>query len=325
MGEDLDDLSLLEHPVDPDDPRSAGAEALHGLLGLPSDLRRVGCARAQHELRRWGDVLGRPQQVDQALLTGDPAHEHHRRFHRIDAVLLQSAGPRVWAVLIRVDAVVDDVNPRGVDRRIAAEDITAHLRRHRDDGVGPLDGGPLAEARRGVATGAELFGLPRPQRLKAVGRHHVRDAIQELGQVAGEVRVPRVAVGDPRALHPSSHRQVDGHRLERPGVRRRPGKLGPRLIAQHPGTARRCRRAPMAEAANLERDALGQLPREVVDVHPSPTVDGGRVLPSQDDNGEGGGIHRARLFDAGGGDGKPSGGPFGGPNVVNRPSMSADA
>ena len=70
--------------------------------------------------------------------------------------------------------------------------------------------GALAVGRQGVA-GPELLGLPRAQRLEAVGGHHVGDVVEQLGQVAAEVGVPGVAVHEVDALDVGRHAQVDRH------------------------------------------------------------------------------------------------------------------
>ena len=109
-----------------------------------------------------------------------------------------------------------------VDRRVRGQHVPLHAPGHRDDRVGGLDRGALAERGQRVPA-AELLGLPRAQRLEAVRGDHVRHAVQQLGGVAGEVRVPGVAVHDVGARAAGRHLQVDAHRAQR-GVRA--GQLG---------------------------------------------------------------------------------------------------
>ena len=128
----------------------------------------------------------------------------------------------------------------------------------------------LAPARQRVAA-AELLGLPRPQRLERVHGRHVRDAVDELRQVPGEVRVPGVAVHDLGALDGGRHREVDRHRAQRRQVRRVARQRVPRLVAD---------RALAVVAPRVDGDVLEprELAREVLDVHARAAVDLGRVL-----------------------------------------------
>ena len=93
-------------------------------------------------------------------------------------------------------------------------------------GVGALERGLLDPARDAVAA-AELLGLPRPQRLEAVRGDDVRDAVQQLGEVAGAVRVPGVRVHEVGARDVLRHLQVDAERRER-RVRVRSSSAGTR-------------------------------------------------------------------------------------------------
>jgi len=181
-------------------------------------------------------------------------------------VALEHVGGLIGLVLLGVDPVVDHLHALGVDRRVTAEHVVAHRAGDGDDRVGGLEGGALAERGKVVAA-AELFLLPRPQRLEAVRRRDVRDAVVELGEVAGEVRVPRVRVDDLRACDAGRHRQVDGHRLERGvSLQRLPGAVGLRV-------------GPVgAEAVHGQLDEVAQLAREVFDVHAGAAVDLGRVF-----------------------------------------------
>ncbi len=54
-----------------------------------------------------------------------------------------------------------------------------------------------------------------PQRLQAVRGDHVRHPVQEFGQVAGEVRVPGVAVHQVGAGAAGGDRQVDARSVRR--------------------------------------------------------------------------------------------------------------
>ena len=184
--------------------------------------------------------------------------------------------PLVRPVLLRVDAVVDHLDPRRLDRRIAGEQIAAHPLRDRDDRVGRLERGPLAEGGERVAA-SELLRLPRTQRLEAVHRRDVRDPVQQPRQVPGEVRVPGVAVHDLGALHSGGHREVDRHRLQRGQVRLRTVKGIPVPV----GHGRRSAAALRTPAVHGHVFDAVELASEVLDVHAGAAVDLGRVLPRE--------------------------------------------
>ena len=132
-------------------------------------------------------------EVQDALLAGDPADEQHEGHVGVDAEASHAVRHVASGVLVGVDAVVDHMHAGRVDGRIAGHDVVAHALADRDHRVGRLERRLLAEAGQGVAA-AELLGLPRPQGLQAVARGHVRDGVAELREVSGEVRVPGVGV-----------------------------------------------------------------------------------------------------------------------------------
>ena len=139
------------------------------------------------------------------------------------------------------------------------------------DRVGRLERGALAERRQRVAA-AELLGLPRAQRLERVHGGHVRDAVDELRQVAAEVRVPGVAVHEVGVRGARRHRQVDRHRAQRGqlGRRRRPARPTPRgAIAPSRSAPQRARRRRSSARSSRARYSTWT---------PGPAVDLGRVL-----------------------------------------------
>ncbi len=120
----------------------------------------------------------------------------------------------VGPVLLRVDAVVDHLHASLVEGRIRTQDVVAHRAGHGDDGVRALEARALAEGRQRVAPRPELLGLPRPERLEAVRGRDVRHAVEELRDVARQVRVPGVAVDERDSVHPGRHLEVDRHGTE---------------------------------------------------------------------------------------------------------------
>ena len=114
--------------------------------------RSPGCPARPAHSTSWtsaGSSRGRPQQVGQALLPGDPADEDDatagrgRRRGDADDV----AGRSVRLPAVEVDAVVDDVDLVRVDVRVAAQDVGAHAVADGDHGGRRLVGGLLDPAR----------------------------------------------------------------------------------------------------------------------------------------------------------------------------------
>src|SRR5260370_28654821 len=85
-----------------------------------------------------------------------------------------------------------------------------------------------------------------------------------------------MAVHELDALHRGHHRQVDGHRLQRRGLRLRFRELCPRLVGGHPGLVARS-----APAFHGHLGQVAKLAREVLDVRAGSAVDLGRILPRE--------------------------------------------
>ena len=225
--------------------------------------------------------------MDDALLAGDPADEQRVRGVRIDPVPLEGIGLGARAVLVRVDPVVDHVDPARVHLEVA-EDVHPGPLAHRDDRVGHLDGRSLHPARDVVAA-PELLSLPGPEGLERVGRHDEGDAVGELGHDAAEVRVPGVAVDDvsvDRVGH-EGEIAVEGaeegaQRLGR-GIQPESGRIAP-YLQRRPGLIL------LAERPDVDVDEPGQLTYQVLDVNAGAAVDVRRVLVGQDE-----GLHRDSL------------------------------
>ncbi len=209
MGEELDHVRTRQHLGDPVHAVAGAAQLVDEFAELPLDLRGVGGSCAQDELCRRIQEPGRAQQVRDALLPGDAADEEGVRALLVDPGAPQYVRGGVGPVERGVDAVVHDPYAGRVERRIAAEDVGAHAVRDGDDGVGRLDRGALGPAGQGVAA-AQLLGLPGAQGLQRVRGHDVRDAVQQLPEVAREVGVPGVGVEQVAPFQGRRHRQVDG-------------------------------------------------------------------------------------------------------------------
>src|SRR5439155_18879512 len=103
-----------------------------------------------------------------------------------------------------------------------------------------------------------------------------RRAVQQAGQVAGQVGVPGVGVHEVRAGAVGGHRQVDADRPQ--------GGVGARQLDDLRVGGGALLRALRPEAADLHvQVAAGtQGTHQLCDVHPRTAVDVGRVLTAQD-------------------------------------------
>ena len=211
-------------------------------------------------------------QVRDPLLAGDPADERHDGPGRIDAEFRQHRVVVSWGCGvpdIGVDAVADHVDPVRVQRRIGMQHVGAHPGADGDHRGGRFDRRLLHPGRDPVAT-AELLGLPRTHRLQRVRGQHVRDAVEQGGQVPGHAGVPRVGMHDGGRRGGIDHVQVGRQRGEgevgalQGRVRLRDGRLGPRS----------------AHAVHVHLAQMPQLSDELGDVDARSAVHLGWVLPS---------------------------------------------
>ncbi len=243
---------------------------------LVADLGRVGRTCAEDDLQGRVDLRDGIDEVDDALLPRDSADEEQERAARIYAVTRQHVGSGHGAVFVEVDAVVDDMHPRRIDIE-QAQHVGLRLARDRHDGVGLPDRGALHPGRQVIGV-AELLHLPGPQRLERVDRQDARHAPELRGDHAAHIGVPRVTmdeVGVERVLrHGERTREgVDGADEARIGA---PLRLLPLWIA--PDCEAPFAGLLIAEAANLDVDALGEGSGEVFDMYPGAAVDEGRIF-----------------------------------------------
>jgi hypothetical protein len=175
---------------------------------------------------------------------------------------------------------VDHHDPLGEHGEVG-EDVGPHLFGDGDHTLRLLHRFSLEPGGHSV-TGAQLILLPRTEGLQTVERHHQRDLEQRAHQHPGEGRVPRVAVHHVGFHGLGGHRQVDGERLEHramPECPGRPNDLDRGRVAAH--AQRGARGMLVTEASNLDADAAGQSPRQLVDHDARPAVDVGRVFSAQ--------------------------------------------
>ena len=158
---------------------------------------------------------------------------------------------------------------------VRRQHVVAHRRGHRDHGRRGLVGRLLHPRRHGVPA-TELLGLPGPQRLQGVRADDVRHAVQQRGEVAGEVGVPGVGVDQVGAGAAVGDREVHAQGLE--------GAVGVRELGVV-GVRRRQRlvaRRTEGVHAGLHVAAAPQRPDQLGDVHPRAAVDLRGVLLAED-------------------------------------------
>ena len=258
----------LLHPLDP----AAGLVQLgEGTIELGGDLRGVGCSGQQQHLGVGIELLRSADQVDQALLPGDPADERDDRPVPVDAEGVDHVGGGVRLELLRVDSVLDHVDLVVADERVRLLDVVDHRRRHRDHGVRLGVGGLLDPGADPVAA-TQLLNLPGPVGLQRVRRHDGRDVLVLAGDDSGELRVPGVGVDHVDLGDRGRHGDV---RAERPKGAVRPGRE----------VLRMCRRPLPRFAHALHVDGLAELLKlrdELPDVNAGAAVDVGRILTGED-------------------------------------------
>ena len=190
-------------------------------------------APAEDHLYARPDVLHGVDQMNDPLLAGDPADEEYEPLLGVDLILGQDGPIGSRLVLAQVDPVMDDPNPVVVNS-IEGMNVLAHRLGNGDDAIGILVGGPLDPGTRSIR-GAELLDLPGAVGFQRMRRQDQARPGELLGETAGQVGVPRMAMDNIHALEHPRHDQVPEHRLLKllvPGVLARQFKLGliPRTV-----------------------------------------------------------------------------------------------
>src|SRR5215203_5695976 len=103
--------------------------------------------------------------MNEALLAGDPSHEHHRRLVKIDSKLVDDLGAWIRLEFLGVNAVLDDMHFVGIKVGVGVQGVYAHTGTDCDHSIGCLECSLLSPRREPVAA-AELLGLPRSVRLE---------------------------------------------------------------------------------------------------------------------------------------------------------------
>ena len=168
-----------------------------------------------------------------------------------------------------VDPVAHDMHPAGIQRRIDPQHVIAHTRADGDNGVRGRHRS-LFYPRRDPIAATELFCLPRPQRLQRVRGQHMRDVVEQCGQLPRQSGVPGVGVDHAGLGGGIGHHQIGRQRRKRRvrAAQLRVGLVGERV---RPGGAH-AMHVNLAQFAQL-RDELGY-------VHPRAAVHLRRILPS---------------------------------------------
>ena len=88
----FDDRLPIDHLFNPDDVGVLFCCTLDRFFHLRSDLRRVRCARAKHNLKTFVHELDRADEMNDSFLPRDPANEEQVRFGWIDSMALERSG-----------------------------------------------------------------------------------------------------------------------------------------------------------------------------------------------------------------------------------------
>ena len=177
-------LRLREHFLDPHDVAALLVQLGERVLDFLGNLRGVGRTGAQHHLNVLGNQVQCLEQVWQALLAGDAAHEQQGGLGTVDVVTLKHLPARIvrgrGGEVRHGDAVVDHNHLVRVEVRVSSQNILAHATGNGDHAVGVLVGvllGPGAQ----VVAATKLLTLPWAERLQGVGGDDQRRTVQHLG------------------------------------------------------------------------------------------------------------------------------------------------
>lgn len=273
---ELDGRGAGEHLLDPDDVGMSAAGGGDFLAHLGGDLRRVGRAGAEDDLGVRREIREGIDEMGDAFLACDAAHEEDVGTGGIHAVCNEGGGVGCGLVLIEIDAVVDDMNAVGIDGGVGAEDVRLGALGDGDDGVGRVDGGVFHPRREGVAA-AELLGFPGAKRLKRMRGEDEGGAVEFFGEETRHGDVPGVGVDDVdgERLH-LEEIEAEGFQSRGEFLRRPFGEGGPGLLPADVEPA--VVGVLIAPAVNLDVDGAGELAAEVFDVDAGASIDGGRIL-----------------------------------------------
>ena len=140
---ELDGLVLGHHLLNPDDVLAAFlAHMLDRRFHFGENLFGIGSSGAEDYLRVRVDVLHRVHQVNDSLLTSDPADEEDDWLVRINAELFECGGLVGGVVLVDVDTVVDHGDLGRVDVEMLQDVVLGSLR-YGDYGICQAERGTL--------------------------------------------------------------------------------------------------------------------------------------------------------------------------------------
>ena len=271
VGEDLDHLGAGQHLRDPDDARRARAEPATSSVDLGGDLRGVGRARAEHQLGVGVEVAGGAEQVDQALLPGDPADEDDVRppgsmpclsRRRCPGRAVSPVSMPLWITETFSGGFRDSV--ASTSRRIPSETAmiaSALARAPARPMMTVCSRRPVARPSTAAAARGSAWS-PRAACRTASWRRDLRNWRTRCGECTRSA-----------PSHAGRHLQIDSENLER-GV----GRFQP---AGHPVGLDAMLGSRRPEAADPGVGQPAQLAGEIFDVHSRPSVDVRGVLTGE--------------------------------------------
>ena len=133
-------LRLRQHFFNPDDVAALLIQLGERVLDFLGDFRSVGRTGAQHHLNVLGNQVQCLEQVRQALLAGDTAHEQQGGLRTVDVVTIEHLPARVvrgrGGEVGHGDAVVHHNHLVRIEVRVSSQNILAHATGNGDHTIG---------------------------------------------------------------------------------------------------------------------------------------------------------------------------------------------
>ena len=177
-------------------PHHAVAGLLHLFdkrLAFVGKFDGIGSTGAEHHLGVLVDLRNGLDQLANALLARNAAHEQHVGALRVHAPLLEDFFVECRRVKVRIDTVVDNLHAV-FGHAVKLHHVALHALAHRNHAVGSLVSGAFNPAAHGIAAVAQLFRLPRAVRFQRMRREDQRALQKTASENAAKVAVPRMAM-----------------------------------------------------------------------------------------------------------------------------------
>ena len=197
-------------------PDDAVAGLLHifnqglALVGKFDSIRSTG---AEHHLGALVDLRNRLDQLADAFLARDAAHEQYIRTLRVDSPLFEDFFVESRSIKVRIDTVVNHLHAIFGDS-VKLHHVAFHAFTHGNHAVGSFVSGAFDPATHGVTAVTQLLRLPRTVRFQRMRRENQRALQKTASEHAAKVAVPRMAMDHVDILERGRPLEVDIERLE---------------------------------------------------------------------------------------------------------------